>query len=158
MVEIISKNNEPRAEDVRARNLIRQNSETITKLADQLSGGVYSANRRPKEEPRPDGLIIHVGSGTPVADEVRPHVRVSINGRVIAVDLNSGRQLHHIGQVFHRNGRDVFVVATKANGFFDPVETTIAKAVEDLDGKEIDPANFSEEHLAIEIASRLGVR
>ena len=48
------------------------------------------------------------------------------------VDENSGRQLHHIGDLRFRDGSDVFVLATKANQYFSPVDEGIAAALSDL--------------------------
>ncbi|WFP62796.1 hypothetical protein [Mesorhizobium sp. WSM4904] len=61
------------------------------RLADQISGGNYSASRKPRQKPEAEGLIIHAGGGTPVAAEADPSIRVSINGRVVSVDRNTGR-------------------------------------------------------------------
>lgn len=63
MVDIFSKRDGPRLEDVRAKRLLSENAGTIRKLADQISSGGYSRMQaeqaRRKEKPKPDGLIIH---------------------------------------------------------------------------------------------------
>ena len=47
MVDIISKKDGPREEDVRLKTLIKNNQRTITALADRLSQGNYSRSRQP---------------------------------------------------------------------------------------------------------------
>ena len=155
MVEIISKRDGPRREDVQVKRLVEQNRATITRLADQISSGGYSASKAPREAPKAQGLIFHhVTAGSPAA-EADPHVRVSLNGRVIVVDKTSGRQLHHIGEMRSRNGADVFVLATRANGFFSPLDDVIAEALSELDGMAI-AGDGGEEQLAATIGARLG--
>ncbi len=157
MVEIISKPGGPRREDVQVKRLIEENRSTIARIADQISGGGYSASKAPRPKPQPKGLIIHVGSGTTAVSETKPTIRISLNGRVIAVDENSGRQLHHIGELRRRDGAEVFVLATKANQFFAPVDDDIAAALADLDGGRLRP-DYGEDELAAEIGGRLGMR
>ncbi|MDQ6435871.1 hypothetical protein RB623_17580 [Mesorhizobium sp. LHD-90] len=156
MVEIISRRDGPRREDVQAKRLIEQNRATIERIADQISGGGYSASRKPRQQPKAEGLIIHVGGGSPIAAEPDPSIRITLNGRVISVDQNSGRQLHHIGDVRYRDGGQVFVLATRENGFFAPVVDAVAQALLDLDGARLDTA-LTEERLAAEIGRRLGI-
>ncbi|MGX5799773.1 hypothetical protein ACWGS9_00830 [Bradyrhizobium sp. Arg314] len=156
MVEIISKRDGSRREDAAIKRLIEQNRATITRLADHISGGSYSAGKTAKPKPEAKGLIIHsVGSARPTAD-ANPRVRISLNGRVIAVDENSGRQLHHIGDLRRRDGTDVFVLATKVNQYFSPVDEDIAAALADLDGGRLG-ADYGEEQLAADIGNRLGM-
>ncbi|CDX61181.1 hypothetical protein LCM4577_14320 [Mesorhizobium sp. LCM 4577] len=52
MVEIISKRDGSRREDVAMKRLIEQNRATITRLADHISGGSYSAGKAPKPKRR----------------------------------------------------------------------------------------------------------
>jgi hypothetical protein len=156
MVEIISKRDGPRREDVQVKRLIEQNRSTIVKLADQISGGGYSASRKPRQEPKAEGLIIHVGGGSAPAAEAKPSIHVTMNGRVISKDQNTGRQLHHIGDIRNRDGDHVFVMATKQNGFFSPVDEIIAEALVDLDGSRL-TATYTEEQLAADIGAKLGI-
>jgi hypothetical protein len=156
MVDIISKRDGPRREDVPLKQLIEQNRGIITRLADQISGGSYSASKKPRSKPQAKGLIIHVGSSSQSSDEIQPTIRISGNGRVIAVDLNSGRQLHHIGDMRLRDGADVFVLATKKNGFIAPVDAPIAEALAEIDGTRLDTA-YTEERLAADIRAKLGI-
>ncbi len=156
MVEIISKRDGPRREDVQVKRLIEQNRSTITRLADQISGGGYSASRQPRQQPKAEGLIIHVGGGATTGTEASPSIRVTMNGRVISKDQNTGRQLHHIGDVRDRDGERIFVLATKQNGFFSPVDETIAGALADLDGYRLTPT-YTEGPLAADIVAKLGI-
>jgi hypothetical protein len=79
-----------------------------------------------------------------------------LNGRVISVDRNTSRQLHHIGDVRNRSGEQVFVLATKQNGYFSPVDETIAQALAGLDGSRL-AATYTEEQLAADIGLKLGI-
>lgn len=156
MVEIISRRDGPRREDAQVKRLIEQNRPTIERIADQISGGGYSASRQPRRKPQAKGLIIHTGSGSKTAAEPNPSIRITLNGRVVSVDQNTGRQLHHIGDIRHRDGEQVFVLATKQNGFFAPVEDGVAHALLDLDGARLDTA-LTEDRLAAEIGQKLGI-
>ena len=84
------------------------------------------------------------------------YVRVNVNGRVSAVDANTGRQLHHLGELRRRGGAERFLLATGANGFFTPVDEAVAGRLRDLDGIAIEAA-FPEERLVAEITARLGI-
>jgi len=155
MVDIISRPSGSRPEDVRIRRLVEDNRATITRLADHLTNGAYSAARAPRPEPQARGLIIHVvGSGP--AEEAEPAIRVSLNGRVVVVDENSGRQLHHLGDIRRIDGGDAFVLATSQNRYFAPVEEPLAEALADFDGRQIGH-DYGEETLASEISRRLGM-
>lgn len=157
MVEIISKQSGPRREDERARRLIEANRPTIEKLADHLSNGAWSARRKPKPPgPEPEGLIIHSTRAAPKAEPARPFVRIAVNGRVSLVDLNTGLQMHHLGDLRRRDGRQSFRLATRENGFFSPVDAEIADALADLDGAPVD-GNAAERSLVEAIGERLHV-
>ncbi|WP_192384406.1 hypothetical protein [Mesorhizobium silamurunense] len=156
MVEIISKRDGPRREDVQVKRLIEQNRSTIVRLADQISGGGYSASRMPRQQPKAEGLIIHVGGGTATVAEAKPSIQVTINGRVISKDQDTGRQLHHIGDIRNRGGEQIFVLATKQNGYFAPVDETVAAKLADMDGSRL-TATYSEEQLAGDIGAKLGI-
>ena len=157
MVEIISKSDGPRRQDAEVKRLIEQNRATITRIADHISGGSYSAGKARRQAPAQPSkrLIMHVDTSR-AAVEAKPSIRVSLNGRVVAVDENSGRQLHHIGDIRRRDGVDTFVLATSANLYFSPVEDSIASALTDLDGTSV-AADHGEDALAAEIGRRLGM-
>ncbi len=157
MVDIISKRDGPRREDVAAKRLIEKNRPTIARLADQLSGGGYSAMRQPPKPPEPDGLVFHDLAGTRPAESEHPdYVRISLNGRVALVDGGTSKQLHFIGEI--RNGADgeIFFLATEQNKFFAPLDADIAKCLAELDQRPIDE-NFSEDDLSARISERLGL-
>ncbi|SCB40436.1 hypothetical protein [Rhizobium hainanense] len=158
MVEIISKRDGPRREDAEIKQLIERNRSVITRLADQISNGAYSANRLARPEPpKPLGLIIHhTGAGSTSAEVASPYVRISLNGRVVIVDRNTGRQIQYLGEIRRRNGIEAFVLATKENGFISPLDETLIAALCDFDGRTIAP-DYSEERLAQELGSVLGV-
>lgn len=154
MVEIISKRDGPRREDAAFRRLLSENRATITRLADQFSGGAYSAGKAAKPKPQPKGLIFHdMSTGAP-AQEALARVRVSLNGRVIVVDDNTSRQLHHLGQVTVRDGNEIFVLATSENGFFAPLDAQIVTLLADLDSQTLSDVH-SEDWLVGEIGRRL---
>ena len=154
MVEIISKRDGPRREDAAFRRLLSENRATITRLADQFSGGAYSAGKAAKPKPEPRGLIFHDMSAAAAAQEPLARVRVSLNGRVIIVDENTSRQLHHLGQITTRGGNETFVLATSENGFFAPLEEQIAVFIADLDNRVLS-GDCSEDWLVAEISHRL---
>lgn len=155
MVEIISKRSGPRREDVQMKRVLQENRSTITKIADQISNGNYSASKRPKPKPQAEGLIIHVGGST-AASEPEPEIRISVNGRVVVVDRNSGRQLHHLGEIRNIDGLPSFILATKENGFFAPVDDELGQALTELDRKPL-PSTDGEDMLAADIRSKLGI-
>ncbi|MBZ9733542.1 hypothetical protein LB534_02810 [Mesorhizobium sp. CA18] len=156
MVEIISKRDGPRREDAQVKRLIEQNRSTIVRLADQLSAGGYSASKQPRQKPKAQGLIFHVGGATGSVAEANPSVHVSLNGRVISKDQDTGRQLHHIGDIRDRGGEHIFVLATKQNGYFAPVDEAVAAKLAEMDGRRL-TATYSEEQLATDIGAKLGI-
>lgn len=154
MVEIISKSNGPRREDAAARHFIRENAETINKIARQLGGGPMRplANAGTVAAPPP----LKRGPAAPSRDaEKKPYVKFSLNGRVIAVDFNSGRQLHHIGEMRGAGPTRRFLLATRENRFFTPLDDDLLALLRDLDGAAA-PDEAAEESLAREIGARLG--
>lgn len=156
MVEIFSKQDGPRREDAQVRRLIEQNRGVITKLADQFSGGRYSESKKPKAVPQAEGLIIHIGGAPAAPPEPEPKIRVTANGRVIAVDVSAGRQLQHFGDIRDRGKVRVFTMATKASGYIAPVDETTATALEDLDGVVIG-YGYTAADLAVDIGLRLEI-
>lgn len=158
MVEIISKPRGPRREDVQARQLIERNRGTIQRLADQLTGGARPISRaRDPTGPRPEGTIIHVLGQAPASDQPQPYVRISPNDRVILADADSGRQLHHLGELRRVDGERRFVLATRENGFFAPLDAQVGTVLADLDGARLGQG-YDEERLTAAIRERLGVQ
>lgn len=155
MVQIISKRSGPRREDAQIKRVLQENRTTITKIADQISNGNYSASKQPKPKPQAQGLIIHVlGGNTETVPQ--PAIRISINGRVVVVDENTSRQLHHLGDIRSKNGSEAFVLATKANGYFVPLDDEYLQMLAELDGVLLHSVG-GEDQLAAEIRSRLGI-
>ncbi len=156
MVEIISKRDGSRLQDAQLRKILSENRATITRLADHLSNGAYSASKAPKQAPQAKGLIFHDLGPAVSAGEPVPRVRVSLNGRVILVDENTSRQMHHLGEIRSRNGVEFFALATRENGFFAPVDDDIAEALAEVDNVVL-AGEDAEEQLAAEIGRRLGI-
>ena len=156
MVEIFSKRDGPRREDVQVKRLIERNRGVITKLADQLSNGRYSELRKPRPKPQAEGLIIHIGNSERPEPHPEPRVRVTANGRVVAVDIASGRQLKHIGDIRDRRGTKIFILATSANGFIAPLEDDVIRLLTDVDGVAIGPS-YSKTELASDIGQRIDI-
>ena len=157
MVDIVSKKSGPRREDVAAKRLIGENRQTIERLANHLSQGGYSAMRQPPKPPQPDGLVIHdlAARGAPATVQ-QPYVRVSLNGRVVVVDGETSKQLHFLGEL--RDGPEgrKFLLATRENRFFSPLEEDLSASLADFDHRTVG-GGYSEEDLAAEIADRLGL-
>ncbi len=158
MIDIVSKGSGPRREDERARKLIEANRPVIEGLADRLTNGAWSARNRakPDRKPEPEGLLIHTARATTTTEPPRPFARIAINGRVSLVDENTGKQMHHLGDIRRRDGRDSFRLATKENGFFSPVDPDIAAALADLDGQVLDGRD-AERALIEAIGTRLRI-
>ena len=159
MVEIISRQDGPRPEDVRLKSILEKNRPTITRIADHLTQGAYSASKAANAAPAAvhERTKLHfIGGSAPApAQEARACVRATINGRVIVVDDNSGRQLHHLGEIRRRNGEIHFVLASAENKFPAPAAPELVEALDDLDAAELAP-DGGEEALVAEIARRLG--
>ena len=157
-LDIISKKSGPRAEDAQAKQHIQRNWGTIEKLADTLSGGKYSADKAKKAAPPPQaqGLIIHDLARPRVADVPIPYLRISANGRVVLADTSSGVQLHFLGQLKRIDGAVRFVVATKENGFFTPLDADIEAKIADLANLTVN-RSYPEDALARDIKDRLQI-
>ena len=154
MVEIISKPNGPRREDAAAKHFIRENAGTINKIAQQLSGGRIRSLSNAETTPAPP-VAPRRGPALPSRDsEKKPYVKISLNGRVIAVDFNSGRQLHHFGEIRGHGPTRRFLLATRENRFFTPLEDDLRALLRDLDGAAA-PDEAAEEGLVQEIGARM---
>jgi hypothetical protein len=154
MVEIISKSDGPRREDAAAKQFIRENAGTINKIARQLGGGQTRSLSSGQTTPAPE--TPRRGPAAPRPDaEKRPYVKVSLNGRVIAVDFNNGRQLHHFGEIRGQGPTRRFLLATRENQFFAPLDDDLHARLRELDGVGT-PDETAEEKLVQEIGERLG--
>jgi hypothetical protein len=157
-LDIISKKSGPRAEDQQAKQHLQRNWGTIEKLADTLSGGKYSADKARKAAgpPQPKGLIIIDQARPRMADDPVPYLRISTNGRVVIADDSSGVQMHFLGQLKRINGEVRFVIATKENGFFTPLDPDLCEKIADLANVTVNRA-YSEDDLAQDIKLRLQI-
>lgn len=162
MVDIISKRDGPRREDERARHMINANRGAVTQIADHLTQGAYSAQKRAKAQsanapPAPEGKRFYaVSAGTSSSsDSGEIRVRVSVNNRVVAYDSSSGKQIHLLGEIRHQDGHRYFVLASRENGFFSGLPDEVNSPIAELDGQIIDQA-CPESLLTSEISKRLG--
>jgi len=160
-LDIFSKRDGPRREDVQAKRLISENSHVIKKLADQISGGGYTAMQQAKvqmqQTPQPEGLMIHDLGVATTATDVEPYVKVSLNNRVVLACLNSGKQIQLLGEIRGGFAGKVFVLATAERKFYSPVDGEMLEALRHLDGVEIH-RGFDEKALAGAIEASLGLR
>lgn len=157
MVEIVSKRDGPRPEDERLRRMLEANRPTIDRMADHLTQGAWSARGKATAPagPQPEGLIIHTARATTRTEPERPFVRVAVNGRVSLVDTNTGRQMHHLGDLRRGgDGHQRFRLATRENGFFSPVDPEIAAALTEFDGGPVEGRD-GERRLTEAISDRL---
>jgi hypothetical protein len=158
MVEIFSRGDGPRPQDARLKAFLDKNRSTIVKIADHLTQGQYSAGKTAnaavsQEEPR---TIVHALGEHPRTTEPRPVVRATLNGRVVVVDDNSGRQVHHLGEIRRRGEEITFLLASAENGFSAPLPDELLDALIDLDRAAL-ASHGGEEALVQELASRLGI-
>lgn len=160
MVDIISRRDGPRREDVVARRMISENQGKITHIADRLTQGAYSAGLRAKAAPpapEPERRLIHaVSTGrAPQAEPAEIRVKISVNNRVVAYDSGNGRQVHLLGELRSQQGTRYFALASAENGFLAGLPDTVSGPIAELDGQIIDAA-CPESLLAAEISQRLG--
>lgn len=156
LVEIISKRDGPRREDVAARRVIEKNQGTIRRMMDHLTGGPLGRRPQRPAPPEPEGLIVHTGRAGSASSPVEPYVRVSANGRVVVADLATNRQLHFLGELRGPRRQQRFVLATEANGFFARIDDELGALLADLDGATI-AGEVSEDDLVAVIGERLGL-
>lgn len=160
MVDIFSKRDGPRLEDVKARRLLSQHAGTIRKLADQISNGGFTKMQadqaRRREEPKPDGLIIHDLKARVSSDVAEPYVKISLNNRVVLVDKSTGRQMQMLGEIRGTFMSKRFVLATADNGFISPLDTGMHSDIAHLDRVEI-TKDFTERDLANSLEDLLGL-
>lgn len=153
-MDIFSKREGPRAEDVKAKRLISENMPVIRKLADQLSGGGYTRMRQQeakrREPPKLDGLMIYDLKASVRNDVADPYVKVSLNNRVVLADKSSGLQIQMLGEIRGNFMSKKLVLATKENGFLSPLDDDLYGLLKHLEGVEI-TRDFTEKDLANEL-------
>ncbi|GAB0112641.1 hypothetical protein [Acidisoma sp. C75] len=138
------------------KQILAENRATITRLADHLSGGGYSASKQPKSKPQPQNLVIVHARASAAEARALPHIRISPNGRVIMMDQNSGKQLHHLGDLRRSESVTRFHLASAANGYIAPLDAELARSLSALDKRALNAA-FSEADLAAAIGAALGL-
>lgn len=155
-MDIISRRSGPRPEDEQAKRHLKNNWGTIEKLADTLSGGSYSKGKAKKVEPQAQGLIFVDQSRPRLPAIPQPYLRISANGRVVLACDSTGVQLHFLGQLKRVAGEVRFVLATAANGFLSPLDTTIETAIADLADRAVN-RTYTEDDLARDLRTRLAI-
>ncbi|MGY3439767.1 MULTISPECIES: hypothetical protein [unclassified Marinovum] len=157
-MDIFSKRDGPRLEDVKAKRLLNENAGTIRRLADQISNGGYSKMQadqaRRQEKPKPDGLIIHDLKVRVSSDVPEPYVKVSLNNRVVQVDRSTGRQMQMLGEIRGNFMSKHFVLATQENGFLSPLSGDMLEAIGHLDGADM-TGDGAERQLAAQLDALL---
>jgi hypothetical protein len=83
-------------------------------------------------------------------------LRISMNGRVVIADTSSGIQMHFLGELKRVNSEKRFVIATKENGYFTPLDNEMAEKIADLADRPVN-RNYSEDDLAQDIKTRLQI-
>ncbi|MCV3274266.1 hypothetical protein [Roseobacter sinensis] len=160
MVDIFSKKEGPRREDVAAKRIISENRQTIHRLADQISNGGFSRSRaamaKAKEAPKPQGLSIHLLGGTGKAVDPEPVFKISLNGRVVIMDANSGKQLVFLGEMRRKDSQKYFALATKKNGFLSPLDDETQDRLRDLDGVILETGEIEDKFSDV-MKDRLGL-
>ena len=158
MVTIISKQEGPSRKEAELKHSLRQNRATIEGMAGALKRGPMAHLAKPEtpqvQAPASTKTVIY--RKTSSEGEARPYVRVSMNGRVVLVDYETGNQLHHIGDVRGKREAAKFALATKENGFFAPVADEIRDALKGLDGTLM-PDRDAEEKFKTDVATALGL-
>ena len=162
MVDIISPRDGPLPQDARAKKFLAENRQTVTRLADQLTSGGYSAAKQEKQrrdnEAKAAREIAEMTPSLPARarDSGEVSVKVSVNNRVVAYDQGSGRQVALLGEIRREGPYRYFAVASRENGFLSPPDDETLASIIELDGQIIDQA-CPEKLLAAEIAERLGL-
>ena len=153
MVEIFSKRDGP---DRQMKRFLGENRHTIDRLANHLTQGAWAARNTAPAEPELERAT-RVGF-TPVRDdsEVEPRVRISPNNRVVLYDAATSRQIALLGAIRGTRHERFFVLATKDNGFVDPLNVDLAQRLKDLDGAKLDGPN-AEDDLARTLTVNLGL-
>ncbi|NKB84664.1 hypothetical protein HED51_22515 [Ochrobactrum grignonense] len=83
-------------------------------------------------------------------------IRVTLNGRIIAVDVQSGRQIYHLGDLRETGVGKIFTLATAGNRYIAPLKTGLAEAIADMDGVVLGDA-YGPAELAADIGMRLDI-
>ena len=158
MVTIISKQDGPSKKEAELKHHLKQNRGTLEGMVKALKHGPMAHLAQPEptiQAPQGSGRTVFY-KNTSSEGDAKPYVRVSMNGRVVLVDYETGSQLHHLGDVRGKGQAAKFALATKANGFFAPVDAEIAEALSGLDGRAAGDRE-AEEAFKAEVAAALGL-
>ncbi len=158
MIDIISKSDGPRKEDVQAQKLIKENQHVIRGLADGLTQGQYSASRAaqntsPAPEFKSSTHLVNIPEST--AKPPKPYLRISMNGRVVIVDQETNQQLHYVGEIRNQQGGEVFLLASKKNGFFSQADEELLAHLDEFDQSKLS-SDYTEEMLKRDLGKKLG--
>lgn len=159
-MDIFSKREGPRAEDVKAKRIISDNMPVIRRLADQISNGGFTQMRqdqaRRKQEPQPEGKLIFDMKARLQNEVPEPYIKISLNNRIVLADRKSARQIQLVGEIRGSVMSKKLVLATKENGFISPLDNEVLDAIGHLDGVEIN-RDFSADDLASTLEKLLGL-
>lgn len=159
-MDIFSKREGPRAEDVKAKRMISENMPVIRKLADQISNGGFTQMRQQQaernKEPQAEGKLIFDMKARATVDEPEPYVKVSLNNRVVLADRKSARQLAMIGEIRGNFLSRKLFLATRENGFISPLDEELLGCIAQLEGVEIN-TDYTEEELVVTLEQLLGL-
>ena len=161
MVDIISKKEGPRKEDLAVKHMLKGKERIITGLADAFTSGGYSASKQEKmlaqnKKPEESTSKYFILSTKDCAGPPEPYVRISINGRVVIVDNRNSEQMHFLGEIRRFEDGKKFLLATAENKFFSPAEKEVTDMLTECDGVAINDA-FTEEMLKDKLAELLGI-
>ncbi len=158
MVTIISKQEGPSKREAELKHTLKENRATIEGMAGALKRGpmAHLAPQPSVQAPAASGTTSVFYRKTSSEGEAKPYVRVSMNGRVVLVDYETGNQLHHLGDVRGKGAAARFALATKANGFYAAVDDEIGTALTSLDGRTI-PDRVAEETFKADVSAALGL-
>jgi hypothetical protein len=156
MVQILSKQDGPGKQEVEFKRFVNQNRGTIDQIANALTGGALAKARQPSPIVVPEASVVHGYRSRGAERETAPYIRISPNGRVVVTDYETGSQLHHLGDLRGSRQTRRFVLATKENGYFDPLSEDLQAKLLVLNGIGI-PDEAAEDQLKGEIATQLGL-
>ena len=157
MVTIISKQEGPSKKEAELKHTLRENRATIQGMTQALKHGPMAHLAQPTVQAPPAVSTTSVFyRKTSSQGDARPYVRVSLNGRVVLVDYETGNQLHHLGDVRGKKDAAKFALATKENGFFAALDGEFAEALKSLDGRAI-PNREAEDAFKTDVAAALGL-
>lgn len=158
MVTIISKQDGPSKAEAEFRHTLKENRATIQGMTQALKRGPMAhLAPEPAVQPLASDKTTTVSYRKSSSEgDAKPYVRVSLNGRVVLVDYETGNQLHHLGDLRGKGPSAHFALATKANGFFAPLAPDLAESLKVLDGIAI-PDREAEEAFKANVAAALGL-